>query len=270
MAGAAKTVGKLSGDIMGGLTESGRTNINIGTAEQMKYYRQAEDMMRGTSELGSKALKDLYGMAQGEWDYKTDPGYDFRLQEGNQAIERAAGTAAGGPGRYSGATLKALTQYGQDFASNEYGRAYGRRVGTLSPIADIGYRALEQRAGYRGGQGETAAAGRMALANIESPGSLFKGIGEGLGSFFGSKSDREATMAANVRHFSTIQAPDASGLFKGVGAALGYYYGPGSEKRRRDDAKRKKEKDRKDAKRKREKQKRERMNQSNPNKPNQD
>ncbi|HEY2605569.1 MAG TPA: hypothetical protein VGJ10_06105, partial [Paraburkholderia sp.] len=46
-----------------------------------------------------------------------DPGYAFRLQQGNQALERAA--AASG-GAFSGGTLKALARYGQDYASNEY------------------------------------------------------------------------------------------------------------------------------------------------------
>jgi hypothetical protein len=58
-------------------------------------------------------------------DESNDPGYAFRLQQGNQAIQRAA--AAGG-GAFSGGTLKALTQYGQDYASNEYQNVYNRAL----------------------------------------------------------------------------------------------------------------------------------------------
>lgn len=58
-------------------------------------------------------------------DNTNDPGYAFRLQQGQQAIER--GAAASG-GAFSGGTLKALTRYGQDYASNEYGNVYNRAL----------------------------------------------------------------------------------------------------------------------------------------------
>ncbi len=56
---------------------------------------------------------------------QNDPGYQFRLQQGQQAIERGA-TAAGGA--FSGGTLKALARYGQDYASNEYQNVYNRAL----------------------------------------------------------------------------------------------------------------------------------------------
>lgn len=54
---------------------------------------------------------------------QNDPGYQFRLQQGQQAIERSA--AARG-GLLSGGTAKAQQRYGQDYASNEYGNVYNR------------------------------------------------------------------------------------------------------------------------------------------------
>lgn len=56
-------------------------------------------------------------------DFKKDPGYDFRMNEGREALE---GSAAARGNLLSGATLKALQRYGQDYASNEYGNAYDR------------------------------------------------------------------------------------------------------------------------------------------------
>ena len=55
-----------------------------------------------------------------------DPGYKFRLQEGLKAIRRGA---AAGSGARGGATLKALTRFGQESASQEYQSAYNRAVG---------------------------------------------------------------------------------------------------------------------------------------------
>lgn len=52
-----------------------------------------------------------------------DPGYQARLQEGQKALETSA--AAKGLLR-TGATLKGLSQYGQEMASQEYGKAFER------------------------------------------------------------------------------------------------------------------------------------------------
>jgi hypothetical protein len=64
-----------------------------------------------------------------------DPGYQFRLKEGMQGLERSA--AARG-GLLSGGTLKGIQRYGQDMASQEYTNAFNRyqaeRTGTLNPF----------------------------------------------------------------------------------------------------------------------------------------
>ena len=54
-----------------------------------------------------------------------NPSYQFRLQGGQQAIDRSA--AARGMLR-TGGTLKDLAQYGQNFASQEYESAYDRAL----------------------------------------------------------------------------------------------------------------------------------------------
>ena len=63
-----------------------------------------------------------------------DPGYQFRLDEGMKGLERSA--AARGS-LLSGATLKGITRYGQDAASQEFTNAFNRyqaeRTGTLNP-----------------------------------------------------------------------------------------------------------------------------------------
>jgi len=59
-------------------------------------------------------------------DLITDPSYQFRFGEGRKAIENRA--AAMGK-RFSGNMLKALTDYGQDYASQEYANAYNRLAG---------------------------------------------------------------------------------------------------------------------------------------------
>lgn len=69
------------------------------------------------------------------------PGYQFRLAQGLQALDRSA--AARG-GLYSGATLKALSRYNQDYAANEYGAQWNR----LANLAGIGQQATNQTGSY--------------------------------------------------------------------------------------------------------------------------
>lgn len=75
--------------------------------------------------------------------FKASPGYLFRLQEGQKAIERSA--AARG-GLYSGATMKAVDANAQGVASDEFSNYVAR----LQSLAGVGQSAT----------GSTAAAGQ--------------------------------------------------------------------------------------------------------------
>src|SRR5947208_7303628 len=57
---------------------------------------------------------------------KNDPGYQFRLQQGENALQNSA--AAKGT-LLNGATGADIQKYGQDYASNEYGNVYNRALG---------------------------------------------------------------------------------------------------------------------------------------------
>ena len=59
----------------------------------------------------------------GAGDYQADPGYAFRLSEGQKALDRQA--AARG-GLISGGALKAAQRFGQEMGSQEYQNAYNR------------------------------------------------------------------------------------------------------------------------------------------------
>lgn len=104
---------------------------------------------------GGEYLRD-FSMA----DFEQDPGYAFRREEGMRGIESSA---AGRGGLLSGATLKALSKYGQGLASEEYGNAYNRynadldrRFNRLSGIAGTGQTATR----------DVAQLGSQAAANI--------------------------------------------------------------------------------------------------------
>jgi hypothetical protein len=56
-------------------------------------------------------------------DFEKDPGYDFRLAEGQKALERSAAARGNALG---GSAVKASQRFGQDYASNEFLNAYNR------------------------------------------------------------------------------------------------------------------------------------------------
>lgn len=78
--------------------------------------------------------------------YTRAPGYDFRLKSGTDAIE--AGAAARGK-LYSGATMRDLLTYGQDYATSEYDNYMNRLAGRADAgmaAADMSGQASQQAA----------------------------------------------------------------------------------------------------------------------------
>lgn len=99
-------------------------------------------------------------------DFAKDPGYQFRMDEGARGLE---GSAAARGGLLSGATLKALTQYGQNYASGEFNSAYSRfnsdrdrRFSRLASVAGNGQTVAANIAGM--GTAATADIANMGTA----------------------------------------------------------------------------------------------------------
>lgn len=90
-------------------------------------------------------------------DFVKDPGYEFRMAEGEKGINRSL--AARG-GFNSGAALKALDRYNQDYASNEFTNAYNRdaanKARTFSFLSGTAGQGL-QAAGAQVGANQNAA-----------------------------------------------------------------------------------------------------------------
>lgn len=148
--------------------------------------------MLQTGLQGGELLRN-FGMQ----DFEADPGYAFRQQQGQQAIER--GAAARG-GLLSGAALKGAQRFGQDLASQEYGNAFNRfqvnqanRFNRLASIAGIGQTATNalNQAGTNFANAMTGISGQNAtnqanaqLAAGQARTSGYQGIGNALASGF--------------------------------------------------------------------------------------
>lgn len=102
---------------------------------------------------------------------QNDPGYQFRLQQGQGALEHSAFASGNG---LTGNTGEALQQFGQDYASNEYQNVYNRAMQQYQ----LGYNQFEQnqsnlfnRYASIAGLGQTSAAqlgnqGQAAAGNV--------------------------------------------------------------------------------------------------------
>jgi hypothetical protein len=100
---------------------------------QNQQYQQAREDQAPWRAAGVNALAEMQrtaGNVPGAFSFTNqamyqDPGYAFRLSEGQKALDRSA--AARG-GLISGGALKAATRYGQDMGSQEYQNAYNRAL----------------------------------------------------------------------------------------------------------------------------------------------
>ena len=98
---------------------------------QNEQFQQTRQDYAPYREAGYNALANLQRTAGnvpgafkfGAGDYQADPGYAFRLSEGQKALDRQA--AARG-GLISGGALRAAQRYGQEMGSQEFQNAYNR------------------------------------------------------------------------------------------------------------------------------------------------
>jgi hypothetical protein len=93
------------------------------------------------------------GGVEGGYNFKTDPGYEFRLGEGQRVLERGA-SAAGG--LLSGGYARRAIRYGQDYASNEYNNVYNR-IANIAGLGQVSAGQSGNAALYAGAQMGSAA-----------------------------------------------------------------------------------------------------------------
>jgi hypothetical protein len=99
---------------------------------QKEMYEQTRTDQEPWRIAGEKALQTIQERPDFQFTADTfeqfkDPSYDFRMQEGVNALDRSAASR----GRLlSGAQDRAVTRYGSDLASQEYGNAFNRAMAT--------------------------------------------------------------------------------------------------------------------------------------------
>lgn len=143
-----------SAAISGSASRSASRTQQAGTDATIREQRRQYDTTRSDfapwRESGQGALNRLDRASTGDMsDFQASPGYNFRLNEGTRNLENRFSTGGGG-----GNAMRALTEYGQNFASNEFGNWWDRQSG----LAGVGQAAT----------GSTAQFGANAANNISN------------------------------------------------------------------------------------------------------
>ena len=155
-----------------------------------------------------------------------DPGYAFRLAEGQKAIERS--TAARG-GLQSGAALKAAARYGQEMGSQEYQNAFNRFQANKAFQAQEYGNAFNRFTTERQNQlaplqaltasGQASAAGQAAAA-----GNFASGASQALQGYGAGQSAAYGNYGATASDIAARQGAGASAAYGNYGAGMSNTY----------------------------------------------
>ena len=174
-----------------------------------QQYRQQRADLQPYSAAGVNALSKFQGMADytpfSMDTFSKDPGYGFRLAEGQKALERSA--AARG-GLLSGGTGKRIAAYGQEAASQEYNNAFNRyqteRAAKLAPyqsLINVGQASAAGQANAAGNYGTQAAQGLTNIGAANAAGTVAgaNALGSSLGQYLNYTSNENLANALNTR-----------------------------------------------------------------------
>jgi hypothetical protein len=206
---AAAVVGS---SLIGANASSKAAKAQAGAADraaelQREQFDRQVELQAPFREAGVRALPELeaasrytpFGMSQ----FQADPGYAFRLSEGQKALDRQA--AARG-GLISGGALKAAQRYGQEMGSQEYTNAFNRyqternaRLNPLQSLAGMSQTATNQlgAAGQNYASGAGEAMGASAQARASGYMGTANAISGGVGQYMGYQSNSNLINALN-------------------------------------------------------------------------
>ena len=221
-ANGAKSAAKTQARSADAATAAEREMFDITREDQAPYRALA-------TEVGLPGLRNILGQNQQltSAQVMAEPGYQFGLNQGLGAIDKSA-SARGG--LYSGATLKALSRYGNDYASTKFNDAFNRmetstnnRFNRFATAAGIGQAATNQvnAQGAQLGQsignnligaGNTSAASAIGQSNVWSN-ALNRATGYGT-NWFNSPSSAGSSIS-NGSLFSANMSSDPIGSLAG-------------------------------------------------------
>jgi len=154
------------------------------------YYNQGVGYQQPYMNAGAQATNQLaamyapggqYGQMPTAAQLQMDPSYAWRFQQGQQAAQNAIAAGLGGAS-VGGSALKAINDYGQNAASQEYSNAYNRfmqqaqlQTGALQNLAGTGASAAQTASQLAGQTGNTLAQGAYGTGQNQAQAALNTG-----------------------------------------------------------------------------------------------
>lgn len=191
------SIESIAGPIIGGLFSSDAASSAASTqaaatdratqaqAQALAKQQELQEPFRQAGLKANSSLLDMLGLSGntsvpgygslnrsfGASDFQADPGYQWRLSQGQKALD--AQQAAKGM-YFSGASLKAANDYAQNQASQEYGNAYQRwaadntnKYNRLAGLVNSGMGATNNVANAAGNYGNNLASLYSGLGNAQ-------------------------------------------------------------------------------------------------------
>jgi hypothetical protein len=179
----------LGSSLLGARSAKKAADVQVSAADraaelQQQQYEQTRADQAPYREAGYNALAEMQRTAGnvpgafkfGAGDYQADPGYAFRLAEGQKALDRQA--AARG-GLISGSALKAAQRFGQEMGSQEFQNAYNRAYTGYGTEVARENQLYNRQAGLAGiGQTSANLTGQFGAANAANVGNAIGAAGQ--------------------------------------------------------------------------------------------
>lgn len=120
---------KLQSDAAGRAAKRAENATRDANQMQADQYWQTREDNLPLMDLRNTLLPRIQELAQQDsgvtpQEVLSDPGYQFGMDQGTRALQ---GSAAARGGLYSGATMKALNKFGNDYATTKFGDVFNRK-----------------------------------------------------------------------------------------------------------------------------------------------
>lgn len=167
-------------------TKSQTNAVNSANAVSQDQYNQTREDQAPyralASEVGLPGIRNFLSTNNSQLtpaQVIADPGYQFGMDQGNRNLQ---GSAAARGGLYSGATLKALNRFGNDYATTKFDNAFNRmetsrtnQFNRFATAAGIGQTANNQVAQAGQNYANNVGSNLIGAGNAQAAGTLASG-----------------------------------------------------------------------------------------------
>jgi hypothetical protein len=223
----------LGSAVLGAASSRSAAKTQAGAADraadlQREQFERQVELQTPFREVGVRALPELeaasrytpFGMDQ----FQADPGYAFRLSEGQKQLDRMAAIRGG---QISGSSLKAAARFGQEMGSQEYTNAFNRyqtersaRLNPLQSLAGFGQTSTNQLGAA--GQSMASGVGEALGAGAQARASGYMGMANAIGGGVGQYMNYQQNQANNALLQQALSRPTGYGSAADSAPNIGY------------------------------------------------